>query len=283
MSKPPGETSRGGKSLPRTFRIFLLLLGATLFLGSLFPAWTLTPSQRALKEAKRELARLAASPHRRRYRRYWIWVINRFRRVYLRYPESPEAPKALIWTARLYRNLYGYSHRRGDLEEALQHYRMLWEHYPRSALADDALAEAADLSRDLLKKPEKASSLLQILCQRYPQGDQAWKYCGSHAVPSPKRSPSSVGPSSSSGTALVKNIRHWSGEDYSRVVVDVSAPVRFQDHALKAQAGRPPRVYVDLTPARLSPYLKPEIPIRDGLLTRVRLGQYRPATVRVVL
>ncbi|QJA06128.1 AMIN domain-containing protein [Thermosulfurimonas marina] len=260
---------------------FTVFFWVALILGAPTSSQARTPSQKAFAEAKRELARLAASPKRQRYRRYWVRVINRFRRVYLRYPESPEAPKALIWTARLYRNLYGYSHRVSDLKEALRRYRLLWEHYPRSPLADDALAEAAGVLRDLLKEPGQAQRLLEILCQRYPHGDQARKFCG--LAVSRKRASKEVAPSRTSGPALVKNIRHWSGEDYSRVVVDLNGQVRFQDHALKAHAGRPPRVYVDLTPARLSPYLKPEIPIRDGLLTRVRLGQYRPDTVRVVL
>ncbi len=243
----------------------------------------LTPSEKAFLSAKKELEAFSRSS-KVRYRRYWIRVINRFRRVYLRYPESPEAPKALIWTARLYRNLYGYSHNRHDLEEALKRYRMLWEHYPRSPLADDALFEAAQIYRDLLKDPVTARRLETLILERYPSGDMAARLRPppKESPPPEKKTPPEPEPPPQK-TATVRRIRHWSGEDYSRVVVDLSSRVNYQDHALKAHRGKPPRVYVDLSPARLSPYLKPEIPIQDGLLTRVRLGQYRPDTVRVVL
>ncbi len=264
----------------------LLVLWVLLYLPP--PVQALTPSEKAFLSAKKELEAFSRSP-KVRYRRYWLRIINRFRRVYLRYPESPEAPKALIWTARLYRNLYGYSHRRKDLEEALRRYRMLWEHYPESPLADDALFEAARIYRELLKEPEKARQLEALILERYPSGDMAARLKPPpREPPSPPKAhlqrnhaPASEAPPQK--TATVKRIRHWSGEDYSRVVVDLSSRVDYQDHALKAHRGKPPRVYVDLSPARLSPYLKPEIPIQDGLLTRVRVGQYRPDTVRVVL
>lgn len=271
-------------------RVLLPALRALLFLWFMvlsLSAQALTPSEKAFLSAKKALEEFSRSPKKQHYRRYWIRVINRFRRVYLRYPESPEAPKALIWTARLYRNLYGYSHLRRDLEEALRRYRMIWEHYPRSNLADDALFEAAEIHEKLLGDRVTAEYLRRLILKRYPSGDMAAR------IAPPKRSPPGKTPSKNTAppekasppkeTATVKRIRHWSGEDYSRVVVDLSSRVTFKDHALKAFAGRPPRVYVDLSPARLSPYLKPEIPIEDGLLTRVRVGQYRPGTVRVVL
>ncbi len=258
------------------------LLPLVFFLLVLPPApQALTPSEKAFLEAKKALEKLARS-RKVRYRRYWLEVIQRFRRVYLRYPESPEAPKALIWTARLYRNLYGYSHKRKDLQEALRRYRMIWEHYPESSLADDALFEAADIYARLLKEPAKAQELYRLILTRYPQGDMAPRIKPLEPNPPPAKAPPSPSPSKK-GQTLVQNIRHWSGEDYSRVVVDLSGRASFKDHALRAFKNKPPRVYVDITPARLSPYLKPEIPIQDGLLTRVRVGQYRPDTVRVVL
>ncbi|WP_297056948.1 N-acetylmuramoyl-L-alanine amidase [Thermosulfurimonas sp.] len=259
-------------------RILALVAGVLLLLS--LSAHALSPSEKALVAAKKELERFSQSPQQQHYRRYWIRVINRFRRVYLRYPESPEAPKALLWTARLYRNLYGYSHRRQDLEEALRRYRMIWVHYPESPLADDALYEAAQIYRHLLQDPVRARELEALIRKRYPHGDMVQRLRSPPASPPKSRKEPHPSPGK---MATVKGIRHWSGEDYSRVVVDLTAPVSFEDHALRAHQGKPPRVFVDLRPSRLSPYLRPEIPIRDGLLTRVRLGQYRPDTVRVVL
>ena len=260
------------------FRLGLFLFFLLIFLPLKVQA--LTASEKAFLSAKKELEKFSRSSEVK-YRRHWLRVINLFRRVYLRYPESPEAPKALIWTARLYRNLYGYSHRSKDLEEALRRYRMLWEHYPESPLADDALYEAVEIYENLLKDSQKARELRRLILKRYPDGDMASKVKGTGLKQ--ETSPAENESAPTSGKALVKGIRHWSGEDYSRVVIDLSRKVHFKDHVLKAHQGKPPRVYVDLKPARLSPYAKPEIPIQDGLLTRVRMGQYLPDTVRVVL
>ncbi|MBW2073027.1 MAG: N-acetylmuramoyl-L-alanine amidase, partial [Deltaproteobacteria bacterium] len=83
----------------------------------------------------------------------------------------------------------------------------------------------------------------------------------------------------------VTDIRHWSAPDYTRVVIDVEDQVRFASHLLRPdpKLKTPPRLYLDLTGAALSPSLEEDIPIGDGLLRKVRVGQYTPSVVRVVL
>ena len=46
---------------------------------------------------------------------------------------------------------------------------------------------------------------------------------------------------------------------------------------------RPPRIVIDFSPARIGPSTSAPIPIHDGLLKRIRTGQFSPATARVVL
>ena len=85
--------------------------------------------------------------------------------------------------------------------------------------------------------------------------------------------------------SLVTDIRYWSGPTHTRIVIDLDHEVSYQDHLLKKDDAlkKPPRLYIDLTVAKLSPHLKEPIPIEGGLLKRVRAGQYTPDTVRVVL
>jgi len=85
--------------------------------------------------------------------------------------------------------------------------------------------------------------------------------------------------------SLVTGIRYWSGPTHTRIVIDLDGEVTYKDHLLKKDntLKKPPRLYIDLTVARLSPNLKEPIPIEAGLLKRVRAGQYTPDTVRVVL
>jgi N-acetylmuramoyl-L-alanine amidase len=85
--------------------------------------------------------------------------------------------------------------------------------------------------------------------------------------------------------AEVKEVRYWSGSSRTRIVIDLDQQVTYTDHFLKKDIAlnKPPRLYVDLAGAKLSPHLKQPIPIEAGLLKRIRAGQYAPDTVRVVL
>jgi N-acetylmuramoyl-L-alanine amidase len=85
--------------------------------------------------------------------------------------------------------------------------------------------------------------------------------------------------------AEVKDIRHWSNPNYTRVVIDLSQKADFNYHLLKKDPTikKPRRFYVDISGATLANGLKRSIPINDGLLKAVRAGQYKKDTVRVVL
>jgi N-acetylmuramoyl-L-alanine amidase len=86
------------------------------------------------------------------------------------------------------------------------------------------------------------------------------------------------------GSAIVKEMRHWSNPDYTRIAVTLDREAKFESHQLpRSQDGSvPPRMYIDISGARLAPGVK-DIPIGDGLLKTARIGQYRHDTVRVVL
>ncbi len=81
------------------------------------------------------------------------------------------------------------------------------------------------------------------------------------------------------GKIEVKGIRYWSSPDYTRVVVDLSEPGEF----LKNRISHPDRLYFDLMNTTIAKELKTSCPIGDGILKTVRVGQFKPDTVRVVL
>ena len=84
--------------------------------------------------------------------------------------------------------------------------------------------------------------------------------------------------------ALVKEMRHWSNPDYTRIAVTLDRECKFEYHRLpeNREKGVPPRLYIDIDGAVVAPEVK-DIPIGDGLLKTARVGQYRPEIVRVVL
>lgn len=84
--------------------------------------------------------------------------------------------------------------------------------------------------------------------------------------------------------ALVRELRHWSNPDYTRIAVTLDREARFEFHRLpqseELKSSR--RLYIDIIGAKIAPGVK-DITIGDGLLKKARIGQFRPDTVRVVL
>ncbi len=80
-------------------------------------------------------------------------------------------------------------------------------------------------------------------------------------------------------------IRHTSVPDYTRVIITLSD--RADHHHFQVAAdpahNRPARIVIDFSPARLDPRMRAPIPVDDGLLKRIRTGQFSPTTARVVL
>lgn len=77
----------------------------------------------------------------------------------------------------------------------------------------------------------------------------------------------------------VKDIRQWSSKGYTRVVIDLSAPVEF----IRNRISNPDRLYFDLKNSTISKEINTTLPVGDGILKTVRAGQFNQDTVRVVL
>jgi N-acetylmuramoyl-L-alanine amidase len=67
--------------------------------------------------------------------------------------------------------------------------------------------------------------------------------------------------------------------------MELTSEVRYETHRLREDPakGLPPRIYVDLLGARLAADATEPITVQDGQLRRVRVGQFSPDVVRVVL
>ncbi|HET6515600.1 MAG TPA: N-acetylmuramoyl-L-alanine amidase [Thermodesulfovibrionales bacterium] len=77
----------------------------------------------------------------------------------------------------------------------------------------------------------------------------------------------------------VKDIRSWSSQGYTRVVVELSSPVEFTKNRLS----NPDRLYFDLRHAKITREIKTRLPVGDGTLRVIRAGQFDGDTVRIVL
>ena len=79
--------------------------------------------------------------------------------------------------------------------------------------------------------------------------------------------------------AQIKNVRVHADKEKVRIVVDADGEVDYKSMTLAS----PGRVIVDVSGARLSPSVAKSREIESRFATKVRLGQFNPTTVRIVV
>jgi N-acetylmuramoyl-L-alanine amidase len=87
------------------------------------------------------------------------------------------------------------------------------------------------------------------------------------------------------GLGDVEAVRSWSHPDFTRVVVELDRSVDVKVNRLAADPrhGRPDRLYVDLEGIWVGRDYQAGIPVQDGLLQRLRLGQNTLSKSRLVI
>ena len=172
-------------------------------------------------EAQAAETRLRASATGRAKRPQWEAVVLRYRKVVARYPRSGYCDNALLAAANLYREMAGRFRSPRYREDALAAYRTLVAEYPSSSLGDDALWAAVEVSRaagDRRKLAESARAYLDA----YPEGEHAPRVKKLLR----QREPSTPLPSPPPrGLARVFDLRSWSGDSSTRVVIDLERKV----------------------------------------------------------
>ena len=100
--------------------------------------------------------------------------------------------------------------------------------------------------------------------------------------------PALLGVKRPKGLGDVEDVRTWSYPDYTRVVVELTRAVSLEEDALvrlaaNSSAKRPERLYVDLPKIWVGRRYVDGLPVGDGLLRGVRLGQNTLTTSRMVI
>jgi N-acetylmuramoyl-L-alanine amidase len=270
----------------RKVRDALAALGIVAALGALPAAGAAAPRRAAAtasrpdaalyQEARGAETRLRASARRAAKRTEWEAVVLRYRKVVARYPRSGYCDNALLAAGHLYREMAERFRSPRYREDAVAAYRTLVAEYPSSSLGDDALWAAVEVARaggDRGRLGEAARAYLDT----YPEGERASrvkKLLRSREPATPLPSPPPK------GLARVFDLRAWSGDSSTRVVLDVERKVPIQSDV----ARDPDRLWIDLLGTRLHPNLARRVfPVGDGLLEQVRIAQNRDDVVRVVL
>jgi N-acetylmuramoyl-L-alanine amidase len=275
--------------------ILLFLLGETVL--SLAPAYGANTDY--LEQAKDCSRGLYRSKKRMKYRDQWLRCVQAYEKYYQKYPSGRQADEALYATAKLYKGLYGYSRRSSDLNESISRFRKVVKKFPKSRFADDAQYQLGEIHRSYTQDLDRAYVEYFKVVMYFPQGDmkpraekrlaELQARMGNRKAPADLTGLpdllSDLDTSPKGGLARVTDIRHWSAQDYTRIVIDVNGQVEYASHLLRRDPslGKPPRLYIDLESSTLDSSFSGAIPIGDGLLRKVRAGQYKPSVVRVVL
>jgi N-acetylmuramoyl-L-alanine amidase len=165
---------------------------------------------------------------------------------------------------------------------AIYLYRTVIDHDPTYSACDDALYAVGTLYEEMAKrfKNDRHRNLAvyyyEFVAAQYPLTkhkksalDRAKRLQEPEPPPPPRRS-----------LANVSEIRYWSNEDYTRVVVQLDREIEFRKHILS----QPARIYFDLQDTRLRSALNGKTyPVNDVFIKQVRVAQNSPDMVRLVL
>jgi N-acetylmuramoyl-L-alanine amidase len=249
----------------------LLIFLATSFSGgSEALAKTSKKPALLLKEADQCRKSLYGSAKKKKYRHNWSNCIRQYEKIFNSYPKSDEAPWALYHSARLFTWLYTYSGKSQDLDKAILLYRRLTDEYKDHRLSDDAQYKIGEIFYKYKKDPTHAYVEFLKVDIKYPSGDmrpKAKKMLDKLAAVLSEKDNYRDRAGEKRTSIAVKDIRHWSTPNYTRVVIDLDGPV----------------LYLDLENSHVTSKIESPVPIKDGLLQRARAGQYTKDTVRVVL
>lgn len=254
-----------------------LAVAAALLCG---PAQAATgrPDRTLYESAKQARTKLEGSRTLQSRRSEWEKAVLRYRTVVARYPQSPYCDNALLASGDLYRSMAKRFKSSRYAEDAVTAYRMLVAEYPSSSLGETALHTVVEIAREGGDDKRLAEAVRAYLAA-FPDSARAASVKALLKRKSPVQAAALPTPPPR-GLVQLFNLRFWSGDSSTRVVIDLEKPVQIRYDRISG----PDRLWVDLIGTRLHPNLSHRsFPVGDGLLEQIRLGQNRDNVVRVVL
>jgi N-acetylmuramoyl-L-alanine amidase len=195
----------------------------------------------------------------------WKKVVEAFRKVYYNHPSSGYCDNSLFHVGGLYAEMGRRFNDNLYLHRACSTYEFLIQQYTSSSLVEEAMLEYIRIMRDELNQENESQAMEDRLKRR-----------------SPKMAANVLKESSATATqpATLKTLRHYTGPDYTRVVLDFDKEVPFKRNRLM----NPDRLYVDFdNTVAYRDLLEQQFSVDDGFLKQIRVGQNTYRKARVVL
>jgi len=263
----------------RNFYLLVLLILLTI------------PAEIAFTESfsnlRQDYQQLLKSAQLQRQRVNWESLIDRFDDHIKKNRAGENIDKSLFLLAKTRDGLSRASGSHADAQHAFNAYIEMADKYPHSRLADDALYLAGQIAEHRLNDKVAAYNSYLRLVNDLPASDMvSVARQRLQKIPAPvKVKPKYVAPITTHDNEVCQpikldKIRYWSGSKYTRIVLDLTAPVATKPHYLK---GENPRLYFDLLYTELSPHLQNTIPIGNGLVDKIRVSKFDFQRARVVI
>ncbi|MCF8029631.1 MAG: N-acetylmuramoyl-L-alanine amidase [Desulfohalobiaceae bacterium] len=281
-------------------RPFFCLMLLAAFCGAALPAAASSPAS-AFQQGWNRFHELRKDQEKGKYRSHWLEVKRYFKQAYRQDTDGPFAPKSLYYLGRTYQELGKRSYLAKDYRQAITYFQKQLRRFPEHGWSDDAKLYIAKIRLNHLQKRDQAYLDLLSVLHDYPDGDMTdeakdllrrmdKEYVEREESPPERKEGSEERPRDSSKLTLremskLQDIRHWSSEEYTRVVLDLEEQTQYNDFLLKQnpKQNKPYRLVIDLTKSWIPKNLNSPLQINDGLLQRVRASQFRKSISRVVL
>ncbi|MBI1947444.1 MAG: N-acetylmuramoyl-L-alanine amidase [Deltaproteobacteria bacterium] len=279
------------------------------------------PSLPAFVALKKDVEALRKDPEKKRFRHHYEKLIVRLQAVANTHKEGDKADDAAFVAAQLLEELYYVSRLDADRTAAVDAFLSCADRFPRSTLVDDALLAAARLApeprkrramlervvalgdkADLRAEAQRELGALPAKTNDEPLRDAIARVTEPAAAPaaalpptpaaapaaaaSPRLTPVEVlpeTPPAGTPTRKVMVIKHEKTPGESVVTLRVSGDVGITRGEVPVADGGARRVFYDLAPAKLGQRNIQPIEVHDGVISRVRAGQYDTEVVRLVV
>ncbi len=219
----------------------------------------------------------------------WLNGTRNFRRIHLAQKKGPFGPTSLYMMAKMSRRMFEQFKFPIDLENAIEQFTEVATLYPAHSLADDALYDAAECARLGKGTEQQATSLYNKIIEIYPKSEFYSKALA-RIQESQEKKPAPVPPNTVPDVVSVSNhlaqiapVKYWSSTDYTRIVIQTTAPVSFNSSVVEKSGEQPKKLLVDFAHCYIPQNLREPIVIQEGLLKQIKPGQFSSDTVRVAL
>ena len=237
-------------------------------------------------------------------RKSYKLIADKFHKLYLESPNSNIADKALYMSAETYFKSYINFKDKKDLRDALKYYRLVAVNY-NTDLAAESYLKSANIYI-MLDDYASAKFMLQRLISKFPENNNSrlarnkiieinkkFETNKEKVIQATNKTPVNNKNTSStksiyaddSGLVFINNIRYWSSDSYTRIVVDLNKKASYQKQWLKEDLKnhKPPRLFIDVKNSKVDEGVSKEIPIKDGLVSAIRWGYFKDGVTRIVL